>query len=80
MSGKAAGKKRNRAAQSEQHGYQESPKDIADKSGAVGVNGAGHTPESEDRKRVGEKLRKLERRRRGKDEDKDEDKNEDEPH
>ncbi|HDZ59460.1 MAG TPA: hypothetical protein ENH44_01575 [Actinobacteria bacterium] len=73
MSGKAAGKKRNRAAQSEQHGYQESPTDIADKSGTVGVNGSGGTPETEERKRVSEKLRNLERSRRDKDQGKDRD-------
>lgn len=64
MSGKGAGKKRNRAAQSDQHGYQERPGDIAGKQdGAGGIN---RDKQSSGKQRILEKLRDLEKRRREK--------------
>ncbi len=62
MSGKAAGKKRNRAAQSEQHGFQENPADIAGKNSDK--HGEKERGSTSGKQRVMEKLRDLERRRR----------------
>lgn len=61
MSGKGAGKKRNRAAQSEPHGYQEQPEDRAGKPAAGKVRGATERASSE-KQRVLDKLRDLQRR------------------
>lgn len=62
MSGKAWGKKRNRAAQSEQHGYQQDPEDKA-----VGTEkGEAATHSERERQRVQEKMRKREEDRRRK--------------
>lgn len=63
MSGKGAGKKRNRAAQSEQHGYQERPEEVASKP-EVGEAGGANLEEKTEKQRVIEKLRDLEKRRR----------------
>lgn len=60
MSGKADGKRRNRAAQSEPHGYQEYPEERAGKP--VGRKGRG-APGNE-KQRLADKLRLLEERRR----------------
>lgn len=60
MSGKGSGKKRNRAAQSEQHGYQEPQVGHAAKPGA-GEAGGG-TQKTPEKQRVLEKMRELERR------------------
>lgn len=62
MSGKAAGKKRNRAAQSEQHGYYENPGDMAGKTGGKPKE-ENHNSGSEKQRTI-DKLRDLERRRR----------------
>ena len=62
MSGKSEGKKRNRAAQSEQHGYQETPEDIARQPGLGEAGGA--TIETREKERVLEKMRRLEEKRR----------------
>lgn len=62
MSGKSAGKKRNRAAQSEQHGFQENPADIAGKNNDRA--GDEHRGPGSEKQRASEKLRDLERRRR----------------
>ena len=64
MSGKGEGKKHNRAAQSQQHGFQEQPEEKA------GMPSAGESPhqENHDRQRVLEKLRDLEERRHQKNE------------
>lgn len=61
MSGKSAGKERNRAAQSEQHGYQE-PKDIKTekRSGETEVRNEKRSV----KERVLQKLKGLEERRR----------------
>lgn len=59
MGGKASGKKRNRAAQGEPHGYHERPSDIASGAG-TGVNGEGNS----EKQRTIEKLRELEQRQR----------------
>ncbi len=60
MSGKGEGKKRNRAAQSEQHGFQERPLEKAEKP----VREEGNPGENQEKPRVVEKLRNLEKRRR----------------
>ncbi len=60
MSGKGEGKKRNRAAQSEQHGFQERPLEKAEKP----AREEGHPRESREKPRVLEKLRNLAERRR----------------
>lgn len=62
MSGKGEGKKRNRAAQSEQHGLQERPEEIAHKPESGEAGGASLEGKSE-KERVIEKLRDLEKRR-----------------
>ncbi len=67
MSGKSEGKKRNRAAQSEQHGYQEPPDIEAVKPEAGEEAGARLEGEGE-KERVLEKLRRLEEQRRQKEE------------
>lgn len=59
MSGKGSGKKHNRAAQSDQHGFQVSPADVALKPSAVDAVGAGMGKNVE-KLRVLEKMRKLE--------------------
>lgn len=59
MSGKASGKKRNRAAQGEPHGYQERPSDIAS-----GAESGKKGEERSKRQRTIDKLRELEQRRR----------------
>lgn len=66
MSGKAEGKKRNRAAQSEPHGYKESPSELADKTG--GQNGGKGPGDTGEKQRTIDKIRDLERRRRERDE------------
>lgn len=63
MSGKGAGKKRNRAAQSQQHGYQEHPQDAAVKPDAGKIRGADHDAQDR-RERIMEKLRELDEQRR----------------
>lgn len=63
MSGKATGKKRNRAAQSLQHGYQEHPEDAAVKSGKRGRKGA-VLDDRTDRQRILDQLRELDEKRR----------------
>ena len=63
MSGKGVGKKRNRAAQSEQHGYQERPGDKASKPRGGKSRGA-PLEETGERERIMEKLRELDKRRR----------------
>ncbi|MHB9054274.1 MAG: hypothetical protein ACYC5F_09880 [Thermoleophilia bacterium] len=63
MSGKGAGKKRNRAAQSEQHGYQGRPGDAASRPHA-GEAGGAHLEDNPERQRIMEKLRELDERRR----------------
>ncbi|MHB8859934.1 MAG: hypothetical protein ACYC6Z_10710 [Thermoleophilia bacterium] len=62
MSGKGAGKKRNRAAQSEQHGYQGRPGDAAAKRGGKTRNAP--LEDTSERERIMEKLRELDERRR----------------
>ena len=62
MSGKSEGKERNRAAQSEQHGYQE-PKDIKATS-PVREPVAEEANRPSAKRRVLDKIRDLERRRR----------------
>jgi hypothetical protein len=59
MGGKASGKKRNRAAQGEPHGYHERPSDIAS-----GAGSKGNPEERSDKQRTIDKLRELEQRRR----------------
>ncbi len=60
MSGKGEGKKRNRAAQSEQHGFQERSLEKAEKpAGEETRQVANH-----EKQRVVDKLRRLEERRR----------------
>jgi hypothetical protein len=59
MSGKGAGKKRNRAAQGEPHGYQERPTDVASK-----VPGKDNREGYPEKTRIIDKLRDLEQRRR----------------
>lgn len=66
MSGKGEGKKRNRAAQSEQHGFQERPLEQASRP-AAGEPGGAEIEKSE-KQRVLEKMRDLEERRRQKEE------------
>lgn len=63
MSGKGEGKKRNREAQSEQHGFQESPIDRARKSGPGESTGT-RIESTVEKERVLEKMRELEERRR----------------
>ena len=64
MSGKGEGKKRNREAQSEQHGFQESPIERAVKPGAGEKAGTGTAGGGRERERVLEKMRELEEHRR----------------
>lgn len=64
MSGKGSGKKRNRAAQSLQHGYQEHPADAARKPDVGEAGGATLDEGINDRQRILEKLRELDERRR----------------
>lgn len=71
MSGKGAGKKRNRAAQSEQHGYQERPGEIAGKPEAEETRGSGLGKRLSEKQRVIDKLHDLEKRRREKAEGQD---------
>jgi len=63
MSGKGSGKKRNRSAQSSQHGFHEYPEDTARRPG-VGEAGGATLEEGEERQRIIDKLRELEERRR----------------
>lgn len=65
MSGKGSGKKRNRAAQSEQHGFQKGQDDAAHQPSTGEAGGARLEP-SEERQRILEKLRELDERRREK--------------
>lgn len=65
MGSKGAGKKRNRAAQSDQHGYQERPGDIAGKQEGAG-GGISSDKKSSGKQRLLDKLRDLEKRRREK--------------
>lgn len=65
MSGKGAGKKRNRAAQSEQHGYQEPQVDQSNKPGTGKTAGSG-LEKNPEKQRVLEKLRDLQKRLRQK--------------
>lgn len=62
MGGKGAGKKRNRAAQSEQHGYQEHPEERAGKPspGKTGTEGVNNS----EKQRVLDKLKSLQQRQR----------------
>jgi hypothetical protein len=67
MSGKSAGKKRNRAAQSEPHGYQEHPGERAEKDRKTRGPGRNRpAADTGERQRVTEKMRDLEQRRRDK--------------
>lgn len=61
MSGKGAGKKRNRAAQSEPHGVQENPESRASKPAAGRAPGSPEKNTGE-RQRVLDKLRSLQKR------------------
>lgn len=63
MSGKGSGKKRNRAAQSEQHGYQEPHADpvTGHDEGTAAGPGAENLPEKQ---RVIARIREMEQRRR----------------
>ncbi|MBE0429002.1 MAG: hypothetical protein IBX61_03915 [Thermoleophilia bacterium] len=62
MSGKGWGKKRNRAAQSEQHGFQQPP---AEQAAQADTGRAGTSAEKTTiRQRVLDKIRMLEQRRR----------------
>lgn len=61
MGGKGAGKKRNRAAQSEQHGYQEQPEERAGKP-ATGKSPGATEKAAGEKQRVLDKLRDLQRR------------------
>lgn len=63
MSGKGSGKKRNRAAQGEPHGYHERPSDIASGGGRPS---SGSKESRNEKQRTIDKLRDLERRRRDK--------------
>jgi len=63
MSGKGAGKKRNRAAQSLQHGYQEHPEDVAGKTKGKETGHKSNDGRS-DRQRIMDQLRELEEQRR----------------
>ncbi len=63
MSGKGAGKKRNRTAQSLQHGFQEHPHDTALKPDTGEAGGATLEGRTE-RQRIIDKLRELDERRR----------------
>lgn len=67
MSGKDEGKKRNREAQSQQHGFQESPIERARKPGPGESGGTGIESGAE-KERVLEKMRELEERRRQREE------------
>ncbi|RJQ42334.1 MAG: hypothetical protein C4534_10510 [Gaiellales bacterium] len=60
MSGKAAGKKRNRAAQSEQHGFQQPPSEKA----AANRKGEGGHEGQRDRQQLIRKMREREEERR----------------
>lgn len=66
MSGKGAGKKRNRAAQSDQHGYQERPGEKAGKQGAGDSGSADRNSRQVEKQRVIDKLRDLQKRRQKK--------------
>jgi hypothetical protein len=61
MGGKASGKKRNRAAQGEPHGYHERPSDIAS-----GAENNGGQEAHDEKQRTIDKLRELEQRQRDK--------------
>lgn len=63
MSGKGEGKRRNRAAQSLQHGYRERPEEKAARPDAGEKGGAGVDTQPE-RQRTLDKMRELEERRR----------------
>lgn len=64
MSGKGAGKKRNRAAQSEQHGYQEPQADHATKPGAGEYELGSAEERAAEKQRIIDKLRQLEERQK----------------
>ena len=70
MSGKSSGKKRNRAAQSQQHGYQEQPPDHSAKPG-IGEAGGARIEKNPIKQRLFDKLRNLELRRRQQEEEKE---------
>lgn len=61
MSGKGSGKKRNRAAQSEQHGFQQP---LSEKAGSDAKGKTGGDRDAGEGQRVREKLKDLEQRRR----------------
>lgn len=61
MSGKASGKKRNRAAQSEQHGFQQPASEKA--AGAKKVRGKPDFDAASNKQRLLEKLQELNRER-----------------
>ena len=65
MGSKGAGKKRNRAAQSDQHGYQERPGEVAGKQEGAG-GGMNRDKQSTGKQRLLDKLRDLDKRRREK--------------
>jgi hypothetical protein len=69
MSGKGSGKKRNRAAQSEQHGFQQSPSEKSASADTDKKSGTGKKKGS-DRKRVLKKLKELDRQRHDEEDEK----------
>lgn len=66
MSGKGSGKKRNRAAQSGQHGFQNPQSEAAIKPDTGEKSGAQHEL-AEEKQRVLDKLKRLERQRQEED-------------
>lgn len=66
MSGKGTGKKRNRAAQSLQHGYREDPENVAMKPGKRGRKVV-IKDDRTDRQRILDQLRELDEKRREQD-------------
>lgn len=63
MSGKGSGKKHNRAAQSDQHGFQGNPTEVARKP-LVGEAGGASLEKKVEKLRVLEKMRELENHNR----------------
>ncbi|MDO8735503.1 MAG: hypothetical protein Q7K29_00260 [Thermoleophilia bacterium] len=63
MSGKATGKKHNRAAQSLQHGFQVSPENTAVKTRKRSTKAVVHDDRT-DRQRILDQLRELDEKRR----------------
>lgn len=70
MSGKATGKKRNRAAQSEQHGFQQAPSEKA--AGAKTGRSKPAFDSARNKQRLLEKLQELNRERKEQDSAEDE--------